>query len=431
METSSNSISRIESKLSNVFIPSSPISTPNLLKGREEILQEINVGYRRKGASIVLYGERGVGKTSIVKVVAKTLKGNHFYYSADGEDTFETIAFNVLKHYNSHMVERSSESTEIESKDASVKIPIASGKLAHSDQVSHIETPISEQKITSQEIANRLQNQEGLIIIDDFERIKSAKARAKFADLIKKFSDNEILLTILIVGIGDNLDELLGAHESIQRNIIEIKTPRLSNDIIKKIVTDGFAELTISIDSDCIDQIVEFSANFPHFTHLMCEGATISLINKLRNNQKQDYSINVEEIRDSISYAISHTQYSIQQAYETAITNIRESQRFKYTLYAIASWPAEPVAYRDITKWVGGITKTLNGVVNVSHQLKSLEKVGIIQRTSKGYYRFKNPILKAYVILKARADTPLNELTEFDAHLSYVRKKLDRVKERI
>ncbi len=111
--------------------------------------------------------------------------------------------------------------------------------------------------------------------------------------------------------------------------------------------------------------------------------------------------------------------------------SIRESPRFKYCLYAIASWPTEPVACGAICRWVGKMVNAASGEVNVSHQLKRLEDLGIIERPSTGVYRLRNPLLKAYVILKARADTPENELQAIDAHIVEIRKRLDSVIERL
>jgi hypothetical protein len=156
-----------------------------------------------------------------------------------------------------------------------------------------------------------------------------------------------------------------------------------------------------------------------------------NLIKSIEGNEKDTFLISTEEIAKSISYAIKNTQHTISQAYESAVRNIRESPRFKYTLYAIASWPEEPVSYRDIGQWVGGVVKSPNGFVNVSHQLEVLTRAGILKKVSKGFYRFKNPILKAFVILKARIDTPENELATIDAQIKQVQKRLERLKDRL
>ncbi|HYP25722.1 MAG TPA: hypothetical protein VE262_03300 [Blastocatellia bacterium] len=235
----------------------------------------------------------------------------------------------------------------------------------------------------------------------------------------------------MIVGIAENIDDLLAGHESAQRNLVEIRVPRLTNREIKQIITVGMEALGIQVEDESVDQIVEFSANFPYYTHLLCEGAVRSLINFIRAGTKKDYLIGESELAASIDYAIRNTQHTISRAYEDAVRSIRQSQRFKYTLYAIASWPEEPVAYKDICEWVGRISKAEAGTVNISHQLRRLESSGIIRRVDSGFYQFNNPLLKAYVILKARADTTDVELRAIDAQIKQVQKRLDRVRSRI
>ena len=424
-------INKIKELLPNVFTPAAPISNPHFLQGRKPLLDDIYQAFSRRGSSILLYGERGVGKTSIAKVALTIFKGNNFYYSSSGSDTFESISSAMLSHYGVGWAINSKEKSETSIKGAGIGIPIAKGELRYERTSVEKEIPLTSISISPQEVSLRLPKEPTIIIIDDFERIEESKSRREFADLIKKLSDNNVPTTLMIVGIGDNVEELITSHESIQRNMVEIKVPRLRNAEIRGIIDTGMIALDIEIEDSVSEQIVEFSANFPHYTHLLCEGAVYSLIKSIERNERDTFLISTEEVVDSILYAIKNTQHSISQAYESAVRNIRESPRFKYTLYAIASWPKEPVSYREICQWVGEVVKAPNGFVNVSHQLEVLAKAGILKKVSKGFYRFKNPILKAFVILKARIDTPENELATIDAQIKQVQKRLERLKERL
>jgi len=154
-------------------------------------------------------------------------------------------------------------------------------------------------------------------------------------------------------------------------------------------------------------------------------------LNRLSGATIIDLHIIQQDLGYSIAYAIRNAQRSIITNYEDAIRSIKKSPRFKFCLYAIASWPEEPVGYGDICKWVGKLQHAPRGTVNVSHQLDRLESLKVIRRVSKGYYAFANPMLKAYVILKARADSPDAELRAIDAQLEEVSKRIGRVRERL
>jgi hypothetical protein len=423
-------IETITEKLPKVFTPSAPVSDARFLQGREQILSDLKAITNRNGASIVVYGERGVGKTSIAKVTFDGLEANNFYYSASQRDTFDTIAAAILKHYDTGWTPEYKQHDETSEKDAHVTIPIAKGGVAFKRVSAERIKPLIQVAVTPNEVATRLPNAPSLIIVDDFERIESASSRTAFADLIKKLSDHRSLTTLMLVGIGKNVDEVLGAHHSAQRSLSEIHVPRLSDEQIGDIIVTGMAALNLTIDDDAMEQIVDFSANFPYYTHLLCEGAVWSLINGQEKGRKSTWNINGEEIKDSVDFAIRNAERSISKAYEDGIRNINETQRFKHVLYAIATWPEEPAPYKEIALWVGKVEHTATAP-NVSYHLATLEQVGILEKTAAGLYRFRNPFLKAYVILRARSDTPEKELAAIDAQISETKKRLLRLRARL
>ncbi len=422
---------KLENGYAKIFTPSSPISMLSFLKGRNSLLDDIKIAHRRKGASIVLYGERGVGKTSIAKVVSSIIEGENFYYSASASDSFDDIMRTVLLHYSAAWSTESRENSNTNTKSLQPNLQVLAGELGHQKSTTTKDSALLPMSLTPQDVARRLKerNIEGVIIFDDFERIEKKSTRAQFADLIKKFSDNEVPITLMIVGVAENLVELLTEHISSERSIAQIIVPRLSNAEISEIITSGMEKLSVEIESDITEQITDFSANFPYYTHLLCEGCIIGLLKSLQNESKNDFKVGSDELKFSIDYAIKNTLLSISQAYDNAIRSIRESERYKYTLYAIASSPEEPTAYRDIREWVSVAIKTKD--INISYQLKSLQKAELILKVDMGFYKFKNPLLKAYVILRSRADSPENEIAAIDAQIKYVGKKIQRVQQRV
>src|SRR3979490_2606956 len=63
--------------MGRVLSPSRAIETPELLKGRDDQLQEIRRAWYQGGRQIFIYGYRGVGKTSLAQTAA------HQHQSAD------------------------------------------------------------------------------------------------------------------------------------------------------------------------------------------------------------------------------------------------------------------------------------------------------------------------------------------------------------
>jgi len=420
-------LQEIRDRLHDVFTPASPISDARFLRGRGELLEDIDTAIKRKGASIVLYGERGVGKSSIAKIAAQFAVGSPFYYSASANDTFESIALALLDRYGVCWVPESRGTERRIERGGAVGIPGMSVSANAGEARAETESRMGRTSVTAQEVASRLPQDAKLVIIDEFERIQATKERQAFADLIKKLSDNESPTTLMLVGVAESIDELLEGHESAHRSIVEIRVDRLKNEFIKEIIEVGSEALGIDFAPDITEQIVDFSAQFPYYTHLLGEGAVTALLGNISDGRKSTLLVEQDELASSIAHAIRNAHQSISRTFEDATRSIHDSPRFKYALYAIASWPEEPIPYREVSHWVGALTGNPQGV-NVSHQLKRLESAGVIHRPAPGFYKFRNPLLKAYVILKARMDTPGNELRAIDAQLNQVKKRLDRMR---
>ena len=58
------------SKLQRAFTPHQPISLPDFLAGRLELIHRMTDAINTDGQHVMVYGDRGTGKTSIVRVVA-------------------------------------------------------------------------------------------------------------------------------------------------------------------------------------------------------------------------------------------------------------------------------------------------------------------------------------------------------------------------
>lgn len=62
-------------KLDDAFSPSAPITSQEFFLGRLDQLDDVVDGINERGQHIVVYGERGVGKTSFANIVGTRLIG--------------------------------------------------------------------------------------------------------------------------------------------------------------------------------------------------------------------------------------------------------------------------------------------------------------------------------------------------------------------
>ena len=61
-------------QLEQVFTPHTPIDVPEFLYGRQALLYRVTDAVNTAGLHVILFGDRGTGKTSIAKVLARNVQ---------------------------------------------------------------------------------------------------------------------------------------------------------------------------------------------------------------------------------------------------------------------------------------------------------------------------------------------------------------------
>ena len=108
-----------------------------------------------------------------------------------------------------------------------------------------------------------------IVIFDEFDRVQHAGATVLMADTIKSLSDYSVPATILIIGVADSVDGLIKEHQSIERALIQVHMPRMSDDEIRDIIRNGLTRLTMEIDDAAGEELVRFSQGVPYIAHLL------------------------------------------------------------------------------------------------------------------------------------------------------------------
>lgn len=166
-------------ELTSTFRPGAPVDTQNFLAGRKEQLTDILNATWQPGRHVILFGERGVGKTSVAKVIVqiKRQSGAHVLDSGtincDESDDFTTL---WLKAFSSFSV-------EIENKPATLAALLPDGEVAP-DDVRYALSRIGG---------------ETLLVLDEVDQLKDEKAKNLLAATIKNLSDHSTNTTLILV----------------------------------------------------------------------------------------------------------------------------------------------------------------------------------------------------------------------------------------
>src|SRR5271166_1496361 len=371
----------------SVFTPGAPINEMDLFAGRAEQVEKIVEAVSQRGCHAILYGERGVGKTSLSNVISAFLSRRLAYVisrtNCDISDSFSSLWTKALK---------------------DVEISRRQPQTGFSTQRFDPAPAHASEAMTPDSVRRALQDLSTtaslIVIFDEFDRIKNADLITAMADTIKALSDNSVNATILLIGVADSVNELIREHQSIERALVQIPMPRMSDDEIRAIIDKGLARLTMAVDNEAREELVLFSQGVPYIAHLLC---IYTCRAALAGGRKTIYPAHVEQ---GMIRALDQWQQSIKALYNEAVRSPQPGHIYKEVLLACALAEVDELRYftaAAVKKPLIEITGRNYETVSYARHLKDLSEPGrggVLQRVEEPLrlrYRIANPILRPYI----------------------------------
>ena len=246
--------------VSKAFSPASPITRRDLFSGRVEQMNRLTDITSQRGQHALVYGERGVGKTSLCKVVMQAcLDAGELavYFTCSSGDTFEKIWRSAMGELT-FTVKTTGFGFNQQDKERIITLAEMLPKSALPDDIRRVLAAIAESAHVT-------------IFVDEFDRPVQTKTQTKFADLVKILSDQGIDVTLVLVGVASAVGELIGEHESIGRSLVQISMPTMSRDECSAIVRAGMKSAEMTVDEGFVERVVEIAQGFPHYVHLLAQ----------------------------------------------------------------------------------------------------------------------------------------------------------------
>lgn len=240
------------------FSPAAPITRRDCLAGRTEQLVQILDVVAQRGQHAVVYGERGVGKTSLAAVATNGLLDRRtiaLRVNCDGSDNFESIWRKVLG----------------EAQLARPLPPVVGIRESLGEATASAGSLLAVTRVTVDVVRQALQLLSRpapmVIVLDEFDRLEDVRTKTLFADTIKALSDHIVPVTVVVVGVAESPATLLGEHRSIERGLKGIHVPRMPAADLAAIVRFSFSKLEMTIADDAVARIAELSEGFPYYAH--------------------------------------------------------------------------------------------------------------------------------------------------------------------
>jgi len=386
--------------VSRVFTPAAPINEKDLFAGRTGHLRRVVDAINQRGQHVIVFGERGVGKTSLANVLSGFIRAIILAprVNCDGADSYSSVWGKVFSDIVLFKRKRTAGFTGMDADETQRVV----------DQLPEVITPEVVRQTLSIISADKLM----IVIIDEFDRLQEASLRALFADTIKTLSDHAIPVTLVLVGVADTVDALIKEHHSIERALVQVQVPRMSREELEQIVNNGLARLEMRIEAPALQRLTLLSQGLPHYTHLLALYATREAIDYASD------TVTLDHVIAAIRTALTQAQQSIRSAHHTATMSPRKENLYTRVLLACALAKTDDLGYfapSDVRDPLSRIMAKKYEIPSFARHLNIfcedargpvLQKTGISRRYR---YRFVNPLLQPFVIMQGMVDGLVTE----------------------
>ena len=248
---------------------SQPVINRDNFAGRHDALGQLITSIEQNRVHVVVYGERGIGKTSLAHVFAETAREARYLvlYGSCGSDAefssmFKAFASRIPRLYHSSVLPNTPEAERGDHFDAMLPAQFGPRELA--------------------DVLSGVTGTRVIIILDEYDRVLDPGFRRDVAELIKNLSDRAARVQLVLTGVAQNLDELIGYAPSIRRNIVGLPMRPLKPAEVKDLLAIGETAAEIRYSDDARSMITTMAGGSPYLVRLLAHAAGIAALDQKR-----------------------------------------------------------------------------------------------------------------------------------------------------
>jgi ABC-type branched-subunit amino acid transport system substrate-binding protein len=266
----------------NPYIVGRPIDESDKFFGRESLFQVIEDNLRNKTKLILLYGQRRIGKSSVLKQIPKKVAQEKFVFvNFDIQDKSYFSLYEILHRIAIAIIEN----LEL---DGTI-LPPSSEEIKNNNELFS--------RIFLQAIYQQLGDKSLVLLLDEFDVLSEKNSaldnRVFFAYIKSLLKQQERLFIIPVV--GRHLNELKNLRNFFSQAPYK-EIALLDEDSTQRLITKP-AEGMLTYESQAIQAIFKKSAGHPFFTQVIC----FTLFGRARELDKWNVTgTDVEDIVDRV-----------------------------------------------------------------------------------------------------------------------------------
>ena len=264
------SIARRKLALRDALGASQPVIGRESFAGRHDALAQLIAAIEQQRVHVVIYGERGIGKTSLAHVFAETAREARYLvlYGSCGTEAkfdsmFSSFAARIPRLYHKSVLPNSPEA----------------------ERGDHFDTMLADH-FGPRELAELLADVTGtrvIIILDEYDRVLDPNFRRDVAELIKNLSDRAARVQLVLTGVAQNLDELIGYAPSIRRNIVGLPMRPLTPGEVREVIGIGEAAAELRYSDEAVAMITNMAGGSPYLVRLLSHQAGLAALSEKRS----------------------------------------------------------------------------------------------------------------------------------------------------
>jgi Cdc6-like AAA superfamily ATPase len=243
--------------VNNSFNSTQPIASRRDLYGRGDTLDALFEAVLIRQQHALVYGARGSGKTSLVRVFADYAdqQGVTVTYTAcEPQRTFGALMAMYL-----------------------ADVPDAALAPRDLPTFRHRAGALGPESSAREvvDLLSLIRRGRLIFILDEYDRVAEPEVRAEVAALLKLLSDASVPVQIILVGIARDLRHLVTDHPSLRRHLSAFPLGRIDARAVREMIQQGGERSGIAFDDDSQQLIVDLACGSPYHARLFCAHAAL------------------------------------------------------------------------------------------------------------------------------------------------------------
>lgn len=370
--------------LRDVFTPAQPVTERSKFAGRLAVMARLIEILEEQRSHVVIYGERGIGKTSLVHILADIARESRYlvvYASCGAFSSFQDIFRAVLRDIP-QLYLRDIDPAALGDSPATLADRLADDFDAR--QLGELLAQVTGTRV--------------ILILDEYDRAESDEFRQSVAELIKNLSDRAARVQLVLAGVASNLQQLIGYIPSIRRNVIGLPMPRLSSEEVRALIRIGEKSAGVAFDEDAVAAIESLSNGSPYLVRLVSHHASMIALDAER------LQIELGDVWAALDKVVDESASRIDPRLLAAVEPYLKGSH-NALIHAAARAASTPDGWftpEDALSLVENCVPE-----RMTKELNELTLAGVLERSAEGdtaRYRFREEPLPTYLWMRIARD---------------------------